>query len=69
MWFARPGGLINKPALLVWDMFCAHLTDTIKLKPKKRKTNQAVIPWGCTSVLKSLDVCLNKPIKVKKPSN
>ena len=48
MWFARPGGLINKPALLVWDMFCAHLTDTIKLKPKKRKTNQAVIPWGFT---------------------
>jgi len=48
VWFARPGGFINKPALLVWDIFRAHLTDTIKLKLKKRKTNQAVIPWGFT---------------------
>ena len=60
VWFSRPGGLLKKPALLVWDMFRAHLTDTIKLKLKARNTRQAVITGGCTSVLQPLDVCLNK---------
>ena len=29
VWFQRPGALMEKKSLLVWDMFCAHLTDQV----------------------------------------
>ena len=64
VWFKRPGALLNGKSMLVWDMFCAHLLDSIKSELKKNKTYQCVIPGGCTSILQSLDVCLNKQFKV-----
>lgn len=64
VWFKRPGALLNPRSLLVWDMFRAHLVDSVKNKLKRKKTYQAVIPGGCTSLLQPLDVSLNKPFKV-----
>lgn len=64
VWFKRPGALLNAKSVMVWDMFRAHLVDSVKRKLKERKTYQVVIPGGCTSVLQPLDVCLNKPFKV-----
>lgn len=63
VWANRPGGLLKKRSLLVWDMFRVHLMDSIKKKLIDAKTHQAVIPGGTTSVLQPLDVCLNKPFK------
>ncbi|WAQ99390.1 POGK-like protein [Mya arenaria] len=62
VWFKRPGALLNKKALIVWDMFHAHIVDVVKPK-LGRRMYQSVIPGGCTSVLQPLDVCLNKPFK------
>ena len=64
VWFKRLGALLKKNSLLVWDMFRALLLGKVKDTLKENKTYQAVIPGGCTSVLQSLDVCLNKPFKV-----
>ena len=63
VWFKRPGALLKPDSLLVWDMFRAHLLDSVKRKLKENKTRQAVIPGGTTSILQPLDVCLNKPFK------
>ena len=51
-------------SILVWDMFRAHLVDSVKQKLKRNKSAQIVIPGGCTSLLQPLDVSLNKPYKV-----
>ena len=63
VWNKRPGSMLNKRSLLVWDMFRAHLTDGCKKTAAGLKTDLAVIPGGLTSVLQPLDVCLNKPFK------
>ena len=63
VWRARPGGFANTQSLLVWDSFSAHLTDTVKQQLRENKTATAVIPGGLTSLVQSLDVCLNKPFK------
>ena len=63
VWFRRPGALLNPDSLLVWDMFRVHLLDSVKRKLQDKKTRQAVIPGGTTSILQPLDVCLNKPFK------
>jgi hypothetical protein len=63
VWNARPGALLKHKALLVWDMFRAHLMQSVKQKLRRHRTYQAVIPGGTTSVLQPLDVCLNKPFK------
>ncbi|MCG7877729.1 MAG: hypothetical protein N0C90_15530 [Candidatus Thiodiazotropha endolucinida] len=63
VWFRRPGALLNPNSLLVWDMFRVHLLDSVKRRLRERKTRQAVIPGGTTSLLQPLDVCLNKPFK------
>lgn len=65
VWSTRPGALINRKSLLVWDMFRGHLGDKVKRTLKSMKVTQAVIPGGCTSVLQPLDVSLNKPFKTK----
>ncbi len=48
---------------MVWDMFAAHLRDSIKRKVGDSLTDMCVIPGGLTSQLQPLDVCLNKPFK------
>ena len=63
VWNKRPGAMLSKRSLLVWDMFRAHLTDGCKKTAIAHKTDLAVIPGGLTSVLQPLDVCLNKPFK------
>ena len=63
VWNNRPGALMQKKALLVWDQFCAHKTEKVKDAPKRKNTFQAMIPGGLTSVLQPLDVVLNKPFK------
>ena len=63
VWQERPGGLRKVRAFLVWDMFRAHLCESVKDDIKKNNTRQAVIPGGCTSLLQPLDVCSNKPFK------
>lgn len=64
VWGTRPGGLLRKRSLLVWDSFRAHLGDEVKRHLKtEHNTDMAVIPGGLTSIVQPLDVCLNKPFK------
>lgn len=62
IWDKRPGGF-NKRSLLVWDSFRGHLVDRVKKNLQDGRTETAVIPGGCTSILQPLDVSLNKPFK------
>ena len=41
----------------------AHLTASVVAEYQKQQIHKAVIPGGCTSILKPLDVSLNKPFK------
>ena len=63
IWHNRPGGLFKKKACLVYDMFKAHLMDSIKTALSKLNTDIAIIPGGLTSQLQPLDVSINKPFK------
>jgi len=63
VWNARPGAMISKRSMLVWDMFRAHVTESCRRTARDLRTDMAVIPGGLTSVLQPLDVCLNKPFK------
>jgi hypothetical protein len=63
VWNKRPGALLKKPSILVWDSFRAHKTADVARKVDSLKTSVAVIPGGLTSILQPLDVCLNKPFK------
>ena len=63
VWNKRPGALLKPKSLLVWDQFMAHLCEEVKQKLKMVKSQQAVIPGGCTSILQPLDVSINKPFK------
>ncbi|CAL4230375.1 unnamed protein product, partial [Meganyctiphanes norvegica] len=63
VWSRRRGGLLRKPALLVWNQFRANKTEAVKDNLKRFKTDLAVIPGGLTSQLQPLDVCINKPFK------
>ncbi|KAG1677113.1 Pogo transposable element with KRAB domain [Nymphon striatum] len=66
LWCRRNGGLLKKPALLVWDQFRAHLTNKVKeVLRRDHNTIQAVIPGGLSSLLQPLAVSLNKPFKTK----
>lgn len=63
VWNTRPGAMMSKRSMLVWDMFRAHITENCKKTARNLRTDLAVIPGGLTSVLQPLDVCLNKPFK------
>ena len=41
VWFSRPGALLGRRSLLVWDQFRAHLTDKVKNLLSQRGTRQA----------------------------
>ena len=60
---SRPGSLLRKKSLLVWDSFQAHLVDSVKRAVHQTNADIAVIPGGLTSILQPLDVSLNKPFK------
>ena len=64
MWSRRPGGLLEKPALLVLDQLRAHTTEATKKGFKEEKTHLAIISGWLTSQLQPLDVSINKPFKV-----
>ena len=55
VWKLRPGGLLQKKRLLIWNSFRVHLVDS--------NTDIAVIPGRLTSVLQPLDVSLNMAFK------
>ena len=55
----------DQRALLVWDSFCGHLTDSVKELLARRNVDVAVIPGGLTPVLQPLDKCLIKPFKTR----
>ena len=65
VWKCRPGGLIRKKACLVYDMFKAHLVETVKKELEDINTDVAIIPGGLTNQLQPLDVSINKPFKEK----
>ena len=46
VWSRRPGGLLKKPALLVFDHFKAHVTQSAKAIAADLKTQLAVILLG-----------------------
>lgn len=64
VWCKKPGSLLRKPSLLVWDMFKPHCSEVIKKHSQTSKTTLCVIPGGLTSILQPLDVSINKPFKV-----
>ena len=39
VWSARPGGLLRKRSLLIWDSFRAHLVDSVKEALRKTQTS------------------------------
>ena len=57
VWKARPGGLLRKKSLLIWDSFRAHLVDSVKRAVKETNTDIAVIP-GFTTVTLTLSFCM-----------
>jgi hypothetical protein len=60
----RTGGLTKTPAMLVFDSFSGHLTDSVKNDLRENNTDLVVIPGGLTSVCQPLDVSINRPFKV-----
>ena len=65
MWGRHPGALLNLPSKLCLDTFRGHLTDEIKNKIHRLKSERVVIPAGMTSVLQPPDVSVNKPFKAR----
>ena len=65
VWGRCPGALLNLPSMLCLDAFWGHLTDEIKNKIHRLKSELVVIPVGMTSVLQPLDVSVNKPFKAR----
>jgi hypothetical protein len=63
VWGQRPGALLRRSSLLVWDSFRGHLGDDTKRILTEMKTDLAVIPGGLTPVLQPLDVSVTKPFK------
>ena len=49
--------------MLILDSFRGHMTDEVKKTLQHQKTDLIIIPGGLTSILQSLDVCINKPFK------
>ena len=51
--------------MLCLDAFRGHLTDEIKNKIHRLKSELVIIPAGMTSVLQPLDVSVSKPFKAR----
>lgn len=63
VWNKRPGALLKKRSMLVWDSFRGHKTEAVANKLESINTSVSLIPGGLTSILQPLDVCLHKPFK------
>ena len=64
VWAHRTGASSQSRSLLVWDSFRGHLVDRVKERTQNGYNKDiAVIPGGLTSVLKPLDVSINRPFK------
>ena len=63
VWRSRLGGLGRRRGLLVYDVFEAYMTESVKAAIAGENTNLAVIPGGLTLLLQPLDVSLNKLFK------
>ena len=63
VWCARPGGLMKRKSLLVFDSFRVHLVPGVEGKLREENTDICVIPGGLTSQLQPLDVYLKKTFK------
>ena len=50
-------------SLLTFDAFSAHKTDDVQSKLVENKSNILMIPPGCTSKCKPMDVCINQLFK------
>ena len=50
-------------SLLTFDAFSAHKTDEVQSKLVKNKSDILMIPPGCTSKCRPMDVCINKLFK------
>ena len=57
------GTLAFSRRLLCWDAYRCLIQDSTKQLLSKLKTDVAVIPGGCTSLLQAPDVSWNKPFK------
>ena len=49
--------------LLAWDIFEAHMTEAVKKLLKEMKTDDTLIPGGCTKYIEGPDVSWNKPFQ------
>uniref|UniRef100_A0A3P8P7R4 HTH CENPB-type domain-containing protein n=1 Tax=Astatotilapia calliptera TaxID=8154 RepID=A0A3P8P7R4_ASTCA len=62
----RLGGFFHaSPSLLICDSMRAHLTADVKKLVKQMNCELAVIPGGLTKELQPLDICVNRPFKVR----
>lgn len=61
VWGGRPGALL--PSLLIVDSFRGLLEQGVLRRMKDMHTDIAVIPGGLTSLLRPLEVSINKPFK------
>ena len=65
-WLRMLFGVNNRRRLLIWDAFCAHLTDGVKKAVKTTfNSDLCVIPSGCTSKLQPADVSWNRSFKAR----
>ena len=56
-------GSYGLPQLMVYDAFKAYTTDEMKAVLSINSTSLIMVPPGCTSKCKPLDVCIKKPFK------
>ena len=56
---------LKNKACLVYDMFKAHLVESVKNRLNNINTDVAVVPGGLTSQLQPLDVSIDKSFKEK----
>jgi hypothetical protein len=62
VWSHWLGAFLNQPSMLVLDAFKGQVTDSMKDKICKMKSD-LVIPGGMTSVLQPMDLSINKTFK------
>ena len=49
--------------LFAWDTFQVHMTENVRKLLRQMKTDDSLIPGGCTKCVQALDAVWNKPFK------